>query len=488
MSGYSDAKASLKVTTPLGADKLLLRGFSGQEAISEPFLFALDMASQSGDLDVDTLLGQNVTVTLTDGDGNTRLFNGLATRVTVAGSAWVAELRPWLWMLTLTTDSRIFQNMSIPDIVTGLFTELGFSDYQNALTGTYAPLEYCVQYQETAFDFVSRLLEQAGIWYAFEHTASAHTLILADDPSKLALSEHVTKVQFIDLPPDKRWLGTTPVWDIGVSSAVAPGKFQSADFNFETPATDLTVTGSGKTGTMRVYEHPGLYKQKGDGDAISKIRLEEFVADAKLLSGTSPIRHLRPGIKVTLENHPSAALNADWAIRSVAHNAGRNEYENSFTAFPAATTWRPPRRTPRPRIPGTQTAIVTGKAGEEIWTDKYGRIKVQFHWDQLGKNDENTTCWIRVAQSWAGKGWGAWTLPRIGQEVVVSFLEGDPDRPARHRLRPTTAISPCPMRFPPTRPRRCSRRTRPKAATAPTSCASRTRRTARRSMSTRRRT
>lgn len=429
MSGYSDSKASLKVTTPLGTDKLLLCGFSGREAVSNPFLFTLDMASEHDDLDVDALLGKAVTVTLTDGDGKTRLFNGLATRVTVAGSSWIAEMRPWLWMLTLTTDSRIFQNKSIPDIITGLFTELGFSDYSNKLTGTYSPLEYCVQYRETAFDFVSRLMEQAGIWYLFEHGTAKHTLVLADDPSALKPCENAATVQFIDLPADKRWLGETPVWDISVSNAVAPGKFQSDDFNFETPSTDLTVTGSGKTGTMRIYEQPGLYKQKGDGDAISKLRLEEFVADAKLMSGGSPIRHLRAGTKVTLAGHPTAALNADWAIRSVDHTASRNEYANTFTAFPADITWRPPRGTPRPLIAGTQTAIVTGKSGEEIWTDKYGRIKVQFHWDQLGKNDENTTCWIRVSQSWAGKGWGAWTLPRIGQEVVVSFLEGDPDRP-----------------------------------------------------------
>jgi len=429
MSGYTDAKASLKVTTPLGADKLLLRNFAGREAICEPFLFTLDMSSDDSTLDVDKLLGQAVTVTLTDGGGTTRLFNGLATRVTVAGSSWVVEMRPWLWMLNLTTDSRIFQNKSIPDIITGLFTELNFSDYQNKLTGTYSALEYCVQYQETAFDFVSRLMEQAGIWYLFEHSDSAHTLVLADDPSALKPCENAAKVQFIDLAPDKRWLGETPVWDISVSNTVAPGKYQTGDFNFETPATDLTATGSAKTGTMRIYEQPGLYKQKADGDAISKLRLEEFAADTKLLSGGSPIRHLRPGTKVTLEGHPTTALNADWAIKAVEHSGSRNEYTNSFTAFPADTTWRPPRRAPKPRIAGTQTAMVTGKSGEEIWTDKYGRIKVQFHWDMLGKNDENTTCWIRVAQSWAGKGWGAWTLPRIGQEVVVSFLEGDPDRP-----------------------------------------------------------
>ncbi len=429
VAGYTDAKASLKVTTPLGADKLLLRGFSGEEWVSEPFLFTLDMASEHSDLDAAKLLGGNVTVTLTDGDGKTRLFNGLATRVSVTGSAWNVELRPWLWMLNLTTDSRIFQQKSIPDIIAAVFDDLQFTDYKKKLSGTYTALEYCVQYQETAFDFVSRLMEQAGIWYAFEHSATAHTLILADDPGALVPCENAAKVTFLDLAPDKRWLGAAVVWDVGVTSTVTTGKYQADDFNFETPATDLTVKGTGKSGTLQVYDYPGLFQQKADGDGVSKLRLEEFAADARLLSGGSPIRHLRPGTKITLDGHKMSALNTSWAIRSVRHSAARNEYENSFTAFPADVTWRPPRKTPRPRIAGTQTAMVTGKSGEEIWTDKYGRIKVQFHWDQLGKKDENSSCWIRVSQSWAGKGWGAWTLPRLGQEVVVSFLEGDPDRP-----------------------------------------------------------
>ncbi len=427
--GYTDSKASLKISTPLGTDKLLLRKFSGEEAISAPFLFSLDMATESADLDPSMLLGAKAGVTLTDGAGSTRLFHGLITRVTIAGSAWIAEMRPWLWMLTLATDSRIFQNKSIPDIVTAVFDGLGFSDYKKQLTGSYTPLDYCVQYQETSFDFVSRLLEQAGIWYFFDHSSSAHTLVLADDPSALVACENAAKVQFLDLAPDKRWLGETPVWDVSVSNSVAPGKYSVDDFNFETPSTDLTATASAKTGTMPVYEYPGLFQQKSDGDALTKLRLEEFAANTKLLGGGSPIRHLRPGTKVTLEKHPLASLNSDWALATVRHDAARNEYSNSFTAFPADITWRPPRVTPRPRIAGTQTATVTGKSGEEIWTDKYGRIKVQFHWDQLGKNDENSSCWIRVSQSWAGKGWGAWTLPRIGQEVVVSFLEGDPDRP-----------------------------------------------------------
>ena len=427
--GYTDAKASLKVTTPLGADALLLRGFSGEESLSQPFLFTLDMATEHADLDVTQLVGAAAAVTLTDGLKNTRLVHGLVTRVTVAGSGWFAELRPWLWMLTLATDSKIFQAKSIPDIVTAVFTALGFSDYKSQLTGSYQPLDYCVQYQETAFDFVSRLMEQAGIWYFFEHTDSAHTLVLADDPSAIVACEHAPTVVFSDLAPDKRWLVELPVWDIGLQTSVATGKYQTTDFNFETPSTALTATGAAKTGTMQIYDYPGLYQAKADGDSLSAVRLQEFAAPTSVLVGGSPIRHLRPGAKITLSEHPTAALNADWSIRSVAHSATRNTYENSFSCFPSTITWRPPRHTPKPRIPGTQTAIVTGKAGEEIWTDQYGRIKVQFHWDQLGKNDENSSCWIRVSQSWAGKGWGAWTLPRIGQEVVVSFLEGDPDRP-----------------------------------------------------------
>jgi type VI secretion system secreted protein VgrG len=426
---YLQAASSLQVTTPLGANKLLLKRFSGSEYMSLPFLFILDMDCTDDSADPTAVLGQGVTVTLIDGADNSRYIHGLVTRLTVDGTLWQAELRPWLWMLNLATDSKIFQNKSVTDIITGVFSALGFTDYKLATTASYSPLVYCVQYQETAFNFVCRLMEQFGIWYYFEHANGTHTMVLADDPSAIAACTNAASVEYLELAPDKSWLQDVRVQSAALLQSVATAKFQSTDFNFITPSTSLTSKAAGSTGTMQVYDYPGLYQAKGDGDSIASLRLQEFAAPMKLLAGTSTVRPFAAGTKFTMTGHPASALNADWALREVSHSAERNAYSNSFTAFPAATPFRPPRSAVKPRIAGTQTAMVVGKSGEEIWTDQYGRIKVQFHWDLIGTNDENSSCWIRVAQSWAGKSWGAFILPRIGQEVVVSFLEGDPDQP-----------------------------------------------------------
>jgi type VI secretion system secreted protein VgrG len=426
--GFVETASSLQVTTPLGANKLLLRRFAGTEAVSEPFLFTLEMACTDDGADPAQVLGQKATVTLIDGAGQKRQVNGMVTRLSVNGTLWSAELRPWLWLLTLSTDSRIFQNLSVTDIITQVFSGLGFTDYRLATTGSYPPLVYCVQYQETAFDFVSRLMEQSGIWYCFEHTAAAHTMVLGDDPSAIAAGP-AASVPYLELPADKSWIQDIRVQSAELVQSVATGKFQSTDFNFTTPATSLLAKAAGTGGALQIYDYPGLYQAKDDGSSIAARRIQEFAAQAKLLGGTSTVRGFAAGTQFTLTGHPQASCNLAWALLSVTHLAERNVYSNSFTAFPASVAYRPPRRAPKPRIAGTQTAIVVGKSGEEIWTDQYGRIKVQFHWDLVGTKDENSSCWIRVAQSWAGKSWGAFVLPRIGQEVVVSFLDGDPDRP-----------------------------------------------------------
>ncbi len=426
---YVETSSSLQVTTALGANKLLLKRFSGSEYISEPFFFTLDMDSTDNGNDASTVVGTSATVTLIDGSGNDRYINGLVTRLSVNGTVWSAELRPWFWMLTLATDSKIFQNLSVTDIITSVFTALGFTDYKLATTGSYSPLVYCVQYQETAFNFVCRLMEQFGIWYYFQHANGSHTMVLADDPSAIATCPNAASVPYLELPQDKDWLQDIRVQSAASELSVATGKFQSTDFNFVTPTTSLLSNAAGKTGTLQVYDYPGLYQAKGDGDSIAALRIQEFAAPTSLLTGTGTVRAFAAGTQFTMTGHPFASLNAAWALRAVSHEAERNIYHNSFTAFPASVTYRPPRLAPKPRIAGTQTAMVVGTSGQEIYTDQYGRIKVQFHWDQLGTNDQNSSCWIRVAQSWAGKSWGAFVLPRIGQEVVVSFLEGDPDQP-----------------------------------------------------------
>jgi len=432
---FTQTARYISISTPLGADKLLVRSMRGEERISGLFHFFLELVSEDGALDFSQIVGKSVTISIKVSDDTTRYINGIVGRFVQGGkdarfTTYFAEVHPWLWLLTMMADCKIFQNKSVKDIITGLFTDLGFTDYTDSTSGTYNALEYCVQYNETAFAFVSRLMESAGIFYFFKHEDGKHTLILGDASTAFADCAGAATI-------DYGVYGNTSVQNAIVSCTleqmVIPGKFAVDDFGFETPSTDLmgstdsTVATNGSK--RRIFEYPGGFTKKDDADGVSKLRMEEQEAPRQVLRGESLAPSLVPGGKTTLQKHYRDDVNAAYVISHVSHVATDVDYSNAFEAFPAANTYRPRRTTPKPVIPGTQTAIVVGKSGEEIWTDKYGRVKVQFHWDQLGKNDENSSCWIRVAQGWAGKAWGAWFLPRIGQEVVVSFLEGDPDRP-----------------------------------------------------------
>jgi type VI secretion system secreted protein VgrG len=418
---------SLQLTTPLGQDLLSLESLEGTEYLSEPFLFELSMLTGQDTVDASALVGKPAHVTLVNGDGNKRYIHGLVTRFGQNERRCTAELRPWLWMLSLTSDCRIFQNKTVPDILAGVFGDCGQTDYRNDLVLSYPTLDYCVQFQETSFQFASRLMEEAGIAYYFDHSESAHTLVMIDDPSKYPACPYADSLPFLPLPDDRDWLTDLRIGSADLSQRVASAAFQTDDYNFTTPSTELKATAG--DGSRQIYEYPGRYTTKSDGDTVAKRRMEEIEALVKQLSGTSPVRHMCAGATFTMTKHPRDAFNGKYALYSVRHSARRREYGNTFAAFPADVAFRPPRRTARPRLVGAQTAIVVGPSGQEIWTDQYGRIKVQFHWDQNGSKDENSSCWIRVAQNWAGTGWGAFALPRIGQEVVVSFLDGDPDRP-----------------------------------------------------------
>lgn len=425
----TNANQSLQLTTPLGTDKLVATGLTGTEYLSAPFEFVLNAVATADGLDPAKVSGKSVTATLIDGDGKNRFINGLATRVAITGKQWSLDLRPWLWMLTLGSDNRIFQNKTVPEILKAVFDGAGFSDYSDKLTASYAAREYCVQYNETNFAFVHRLMEEEGIWYRFEHADGKHTLVLGDDASAHVACSEVSSAKFLELPAEKNWLENNRVESATIELSVVTGKYQTDDFNFESPSTELKTQVRGAGSDQQVYAYPGGYAKKDAGESFASKRLQALEAQTKILTAKSDVRHFAAGCKFALTGHPDTALNIDWVLTEVRHDAAPSQYANVFAAIPADVAFRPLPHTPKPHIAGSQTAIVTGKAGEEIWTDKYGRIKVQFHWDQLGKKDENTTCWIRVAQSWAGKSWGAWTLPRIGQEVVVSFLDGDPDRP-----------------------------------------------------------
>jgi type VI secretion system secreted protein VgrG len=432
---FTQTNQNISVSTPFGTDKLLLRRFDGEERISDLFRFTLEMQAEDKNLDFAKIVGKSATITAKLGDGSKRYINGIVGRFVQAGSdarftTYRADLYPWLWLLTMSADCRVYQKKSVIDIVTALFTELGFTDYKNSTTGTYKPLEYCVQYNETAFAFVSRLLEQHGIFYFFTHADGKHTLVLGDDTSAFQNCAGAANVEYGAFGNFEE---QNVVSECTLEESVIPGKYSVDDFGFETPSTNLIGTATSQAardGSKRkIYEYPGGFDKKDAAEGLAKLRMEEHEAPRKILRGSSFTPAFTAGGKTTVKLHDRSDINAAWVLAAVAHSVTGDKYFNSFQAFPATLPYRPARTTRKPVIPGSQTAIVVGKSGEEIWTDKYGRVQVQFHWDQVGKNDENSSCWIRVAQGWAGKAWGALFLPRVGQEVVVSFLDGDPDRP-----------------------------------------------------------
>jgi len=434
MSLYIQDNLKLKVSTPLGPNKLLLSSFRGEEQISGLFHFNLEMVSEDNAIDFQAIVGKSITVTLRLGNDVEHHLNGIVARfvqeeTNLRLTRYYADVHPWLWLLTKTSDCRIFQNKSTPEIIELIFNDLGFTDFRNDLKNSYDKREYCVQYNESAFNFVSRLMEEEGIFYFFEHTTDKHTLVLGDDADahKACPGLEGTAVHFRQsLMDHTQDLAITRCL---VEEQVVSGSFAHDDYNFETPNTDLKVESQSDKPKFKVYEYPGNFLKKDKGEKRADLRLDALEQSQKMIRGDAFVRAFVTGHKFELKDHYRADVNQTYVLQSVSHAATQESYTNSFTAFSADVPFRPPRHTAKPRISGTQTAIVVGKAGEEIWTDKYGRVKVQFHWDQLGKNDENSSCWIRVDYGWAGKQWGGIFLPRIGQEVIVSYLEGDPDRP-----------------------------------------------------------
>lgn len=419
----------LLCSTPAG-DSLILERLSGSESLSTPFCFTLDLISVDKQIGFKKMLGEPAAVTIKLADKSERHLHGRITRFSQVGFDpravhYRAELRPWLYLLGMHSDNRIFQKKSVPEILDEVFGDLGFKDVKNSLKGSYAKREYCVQYGETTLDFVSRLMEDEGIHYFFEHTKDKHTLVLADDPDAHTPCKGAAEVKLSEHELEKEDRILMCAYEESVTSTGQA----LCDYNFEVPATDLFVKVDADKPERLLYDYPGIYADGGAGEGRAKIRVEGHEQAQKILSGQSSCRGFVTGGKFKMKGHSRTEFEKDYVLRSIQHSADRHIYRNRFTAHPADTVFRPPLRTRRPRIAGTQTAVVVGKAGEEIWTDKYGRIKVQFHWDRRGKKDENSSCWVRVAQGWAGKGYGAWFLPRIGQEVVISFLEGDPDRP-----------------------------------------------------------
>lgn len=428
----AQATLPFQISTPFGADKLTVRTIQGEERISGLFKYTLEMVSTDKSLDFKTIVGKGVTVTMPLVDGSSAYLHGIVGRFLQAGTdarvtTYYADLHPHLWLLTLRSDCRIFQNKTAPDIIKQVLGDGGVTDIKDSLTGSYKPREYCVQYMETAFDFIARLMEDEGIFYFFTHDNGKHTMVLADDSTAHpAVTGHATlRIR----PAEAEWTEEGSILQCTLEQQAVTAKHQADDYNFEIPSTDLLAHSKTEDAPM-IYEYPAGRSAKTDVETKTNLVLQSLESHKEVLRGSSSCRSLRAGAKFTMSGHIRDSFNTSYIVRHVSFRGDQTSlFVNSFEAQPAATPFRAPRATRRPRIYGSQTAVVVGKSGEEIWTDKYGRIRLHFHWDQLGKSDENDSCWVRVSQTWAGKQWGAWVLPRIGQEVVVSFLEGDPDRP-----------------------------------------------------------
>jgi type VI secretion system secreted protein VgrG len=429
-------KVYFYVNTPLDEGeerKFFLHEIQGEEQISGLFHYRLRLKTSDNNIDFSTMIGEGVTATIELHSGGKRYINGVVSSFTQAESdeeftTYYAEIRPWLWQLTLTSDSRIYQNQSVIEIIDALFSDLGFTDFDDWTTGSYAKREYCVQYQETAFDFISRLMEEEGIFYFFEHSQDTHTLVLADDNGSCNPCPDISVAHFREVSAE--WEVEDMIDRCILEQQMIPNEYAVEDFNFETPDTDLLTTVPGKeTGSLRIYEYPGGFTKTADGETVAKKRLEAHELPQKMLIGDGFCRSFIAGFTFALEDHDREDMNATYVLRFLSITATQERYTNTFEAFPVDAPFRPPLTTKKPRLFGTQTAVVVGKSGEEIWTDKYGRVKVQFHWDQKGTKDENSSCWVRVAQVWAGKGWGTLFIPRIGTEVVVNFIDGNPDKP-----------------------------------------------------------
>jgi type VI secretion system secreted protein VgrG len=444
----NQASRRAAVITPLGDDVLLLKKMSATEELGRLFHFDLELLSEQREIKFEGIVGQNATVRLTLPDGKTRYFNGFVSRFAQMpdqdhAACYRATLVPWLWFLTRLADCRIFQEMTAPEIVQQVFRDQNFTDFKLSLSGNYRKRDFCVQYRETDFNFVSRLMEAEGIYYFFEHENGKHTLVLADSKSAHAVFPGYDTIPF--RPGDASAAEQESVYEWVLEQEVQPGVVSLNDFDFEKPnkalAVKASVSRSHAASNFELFDYPGDYVEYGDGEAYARRRIEELQVAFELARGGTHACGVAPGSLFTLERHPRADQNREYLAVAANYKITADPYGSSerpepddffdcrFTAMNSDTPFRAARHAVKPTVKGPQTAMVVGPSGEEIYTDKHGRVKVQFHWDRRGQADENSSCWLRVSQYWAGKNWGAIYIPRIGQEVIVDFLEGDPDRP-----------------------------------------------------------
>lgn len=432
----------LKITTPLGPDALIMDRLTGVEQACATYCFTLQMHSKKDAIDFSALVPKPVQVCF-DYHGEKRYFCGVVGEIEQSHTThendidfthYVARIYPTFWLLKFTQDYHIFQNMPTIAIIHSVLSENGVTRVEdNTTTCGRKPREYCVQYGESHFNFVCRLMEEEGIFYYFKHDAGGDTLVLADNsqtlPPALGAPLPINTAQHVETD-------FNVVQSLNPQQQVVTKVFQAADYNFKTASVHLfnTISGDGISGT--VYRYPGIYLTPGEGEEVVKLRIEELDWRKNTVRGFSTAPLFCPLHTMHIKGHPRGDANRGYILYRVSHDvfinatlAERYIYRNEYEAFLDNIPFRSPIITPKPIIPSTQTAKVTGKPGEEIWVDEYGRIKVKFHWDQRGPNDDRSSCWIRYAVIWAGSKWGGVWTPRVGMEVVVTFLEGNPDRP-----------------------------------------------------------
>ena len=422
---------------------------TGHEGLSELFEFDVELVANTFMLDVRSQLGKPLTLQIETVSGSPRYLNGFVTGFELIGRELVnssnyiykARVRPWLWYLTQTKDNRIFQNKTVPDIIKQVLGDYSFP-VEFKLTESYREWEYCVQYQETDFAFVSRLMEHEGIYYWFRHENGQHTLVLTDDISTHPPFPGYDTFTYFDqqnhMMPHEEFVS-----DWHVLAQITSEGYATVDYDFRKPGAKLDSTskqpGQANAGDLEVYEWQGGFQEVDHGEKYAKLRLQEIQSGKLQIHGLATVRGVAPGCRFRLRNHPRRSENKEYLCVAAWYRMGvagystgtdrKDHFEVRFQALPTDVQFRAPRATPLPKTSGPQTARVVGPAGEELWTDKYGRIKVMFHWDRQAKGDENSSCWIRVSSPWAGGGFGGLQLPRINDEVVVDFIGGNPDRP-----------------------------------------------------------
>ena len=444
---FNQASRLAKITSPLGPDVLLLNEMGGDEELGRLFSYELQLNSLDANIDLNQLLGKPMSVSLQLADGGERYFHGLVARCSQnidqgQFASYQVTLRPWLWLLSRTSDCRIFQNLSIPQIIKQVFRDLGFSDFEDALSRPYREWEYCVQYRESSFDFVSRLMEQEGIYYFFRHEQDRHVLVLADAYGAHATVPGYTSVPYY--PKDEQQRERDHMHNWHLVQQVQPGSLELNDYDFQRPSASIDVRSAmprpHTAGDYPLYDYPGTYVKSEDGEHYARTRIEALQTLHEQVEFSGNARGLGSGHLFSLTGFSRRDQNREYLILGARYyitqerlesggGAASAQFDSSLTCIDAQQSFRPLANTHRPIVKGPQTALVVGPKGEEIWTDQYGRVKVHFYWDRHDQSNENSSCWIRVSQSWAGKNWGSMQIPRIGQEVIVSFLEGDPDRP-----------------------------------------------------------